>query len=425
VADYDVVVLNWAAFEDKELAEGFPPDLLPSTEAMTRLIFSPNAEVISIGNPSTLVGSLHQESRRLIDPRVRCDYWLPFSIGVEDDVGTQYRVDAEEWAAYFEHVSGWRWIATGEAFTRPYLTGSDYLRPVSNKATDVVSVFQPIATTRYLKLIALRVPIAAISYTRAVPTVFGSEPDPHSGEIVLEASPVFWLPAPDRVSVAEAVDTILRERYGIAQESRIPEWALAYSLPAEAPMAAEIAELEDSRRALEQRISDARGRAVEAARPRLLLYEKGKDALEPIVRETLQTLGSRVEDPEEDGAEDGKLFREEGSAVLEIKGRNGPIKQDDIRQVVPWASDAKLKDGVDYKPLIIGNPNCEKRPEERGDALAPNAATYASNGGVAVLTTAQLFEALRQKQAGLFDERRFWTTVFATSGLAELDEPTA
>lgn len=237
VADHDLVVLNWAAFEDKELAEGFPPERLPSTESMTRLVFSPNAEVVAIGNPSTMIGSMRTEPRRLIDPRRRADYWLPFSIGVEDDVGTQYSVDADEWAAYFEHVSGWRWIATGEGFPQPYMTGSDYLRPVSNTATDVVSVFQPIATTRFLKFIALRVPLAAIRYTRVVPTVFGTEPDRSSGEVVLEASPVFWLPTPDRVSVAEAIDTILRERYGVAEEARVPDWAIPYSLPAEETIA--------------------------------------------------------------------------------------------------------------------------------------------------------------------------------------------
>jgi hypothetical protein len=154
-----------------------------------------------------------------------------------------------------------------------------------------------------------------------------------------------------------------------------------------------------------------------------LLYEKGKDVLEPVVRETLRTLGARVADPEVEGIEDGKLFRDEGAAVLEIKGRTGPIKQDDVRQIVQWASDAKLKDGTDYKALIIGNPHCDKPLKDRGEVLAPNAATYATNRAVAVVTTAQLFEALRQEQSGTFDGARFWRTVFDTSGVADLVTP--
>src|SRR4051794_1598771 len=53
VADYDVVVLNYAAFENEDLAKGFPIDRLPSVESMTRLLFSPNAEIVAIGDPST------------------------------------------------------------------------------------------------------------------------------------------------------------------------------------------------------------------------------------------------------------------------------------------------------------------------------------------------------------------------------------
>jgi hypothetical protein len=414
VADYDVVVLNFAAFEDKELAEGFPQDRLPSVESITRLLFSPNAEVIAIGDPSTLIGSLLEDARmRFYDPRLRADYWLPFAIGVEEDAGTQYQVDAEEWASYFEDLSSWRWIVTGETFPRG--KAGDYLRPVTDRAIDMRVALEPIARTRYEKSIAIRVHLRAFGYTL----------DMRSSEVILEASSVFWLPTPDRVGVEEAIDTVLRERYGIAQEARVPEWASAYSLPDEAPIAAEIAELETERHELEQRISETRGRAVDAARPRLLLYEKGKDVLEPVVRETLRTLGARVDDPEAEGIEDGKLFRDEGLAVLEIKGRNGPIKQDDVRQVVQWASDAQLKDGVRYTPLIVGNPHCDTPLEERGEILAPNAADYARNGNVAVVTTAQLFEALRQQQAGTFNESRFWATVFETSGAAQLDGPIA
>jgi len=256
VADYDVVVLNFAAFEDKELAEGFPTDRLPSVQSMTRLLFSPDAEIIAIGNPSTLIGAPQEQTvrRSFFDPRRRSDYWLPFYLDVQDDSGTSYRLDAEEWAAYFEHLSGWRWIATGDARSREYLMMRDYLEPVTNQASDVSVVFEPIATTRYEKMIALRVRLWAIRYTRFIPSMIGtSEPDVSSREVVVEASPVFWLPAPDRVSPHEVIDTILRERYGIAQEARIPEWAAAYSLPNEAPIASEIAELEQDRRELEER----------------------------------------------------------------------------------------------------------------------------------------------------------------------------
>ena len=109
VADYDVVILNFAAFEDRELAEGFPTDRLPSVESMTRLVFSSNAEIIAVGDPSARIGTGADRPGPIYDPGFRADYWLPFNLGVEEDSGTQYEVEAQEWAEYFTHLS-WAWL---------------------------------------------------------------------------------------------------------------------------------------------------------------------------------------------------------------------------------------------------------------------------------------------------------------------------
>lgn len=424
VADYDAVILNFAAFEDKDLAEGFQVELLPTVRSMTRLVFSPGAEVIAIGNPSTMIGSWpEQPLTRAIDPRARCDYWLPFEVEVEEDSGTQYRVEDEEWAPYFEHLLGWQWIATGECPSR-YYDGNEYLQAVTDKAHQLFSALEPVATTPYNKSIAVRVHLRAIRYGQFLESYSGvAEGDPGSAELVLESRSVVWLPAPDRVGVDEAIDTILQQRYGIAPKARAPEWVQAYSLPAEMSIASEIASLEQERTEIEQRMSEAQGRAAEAALPRGLLYESGEDDLEPIVRSTLRRLGARVEDPVTKGVEDGKLFRNEGQAVLEIKGRDGPIKLVDVRQVVQWADEAKAIDGIEYKRVIVANAYCEKPLEERGEVLAPNAARYARTSGVSVVTTAQLFEALRQQQDGVFDETRLWKAVFEAVGVADLEGP--
>jgi hypothetical protein len=401
------------------MAEGVSEELLPSVESMTRLLFSPDAEIIAIGDPSTRIGA--PPENKFYDGRARCDYWLPFYISTENDVGTQFQVNDEAWAPYGRLISGWRWIATGETPSR-YPDPSHYLLPVTRHGHGVQVAVAPIATTRYEKLIAMRIHLAAVAYTRTVGR-YSDQPDPSSGQVVARSSPVFWLPKPDRVSAEESIDTILRERFGIALVTRVPDWASSYSLPDEAPIAESISTLERERSDLEHRISEVRAAANSAAKPRLLLYEKGREALEPVVREVLRELGSRVEEPEANGIEDGMLFCQYGSAVLEIKGRTGPIKQDDVRQVVQWAGDARLRDGVEYKPLIVGNAHCETPLEERGAPLAPNAERYAINGSVAVVTTAQLFEALRRKQAGSFDEATFWKTVFESNGLARLPQP--
>jgi hypothetical protein len=425
VADYEAVILNFAAFEDEDLAEGFQVELLPTVRSMTRLAFSPGAEVIAIGDPSTMIGSWPEKPlTRAIDPRARCDYWLPFEVEVEEDSGTQYRVEDEEWTSYFENVMGWQWIATGECPSR-YYDSNEYLQGVTNKAHQLFSALEPVAITPYNKSIAVRVHLRAIRYGQFLESYSGvAEGDPRSAELVLESRSIVWLPAPDRVGVEEAIDMILQERYAIAPKARAPEWVQAYSLPAERPIASEIESLEQERTEVQQRIREAQGRAAEAALPRGLLYESGEDELEPIVRNTLRQLGARVEDPVAKGVEDGKLFHNERQAVLEIKGREGPIKLVDVRQVVQWADEAKANDGIEYKRVIIANAYCDKPLEERGEVLAPNAARYAHSSGVSVVTTAQLFEALRQQQDGALDETRLWKAVFEAVGVADLDTPT-
>lgn len=164
---------------------------------------------------------------------------------------------------------------------------------------------------------------------------------------------------------------------------------------------------------------------MQAARPRLLLYEKGKDVLEPIVRGTLRALCARIDDPEEEDSEDGRVFAMGGGPSS--RSRAAPGRSAWTTSAKPFSGHATLtkgKEGQEYMPLIVGNPDCDKRPEERGDVLGPRAETYARNMDVALVTTLQVFEALRQKQAGTFDEGRFWRIVFDTAGAADLEEPT-
>jgi hypothetical protein len=419
VADYDVVVLNFAAFEDRALAEGYPKERLPSRETLARLIFAPKSEIIAIGDPSIRIGAPPSPEGPVpfLDTRKRADYWLPCYLHVEENQGTSYQVVAEEWQPYFDVFKGWSWIATGTVSRNgePY----EYLHPVTTDANDLGFQLEAIAVTRFQKAIAMKVSFSAYRSVPGDPTGYRGR---STREPVMTSSPVIWLPAPTDVSASEAIDLLLRERHGVAEEARRPEWADSYSMPAEAPIAEEITQLEDERREVERKLADARQRATRAAEPNKLLYEKG-EVLEPIVRAALRELSAEVTQPEVEGIEDGVLNRAEGAAVLEIKGREAQIRQSDVRQVVQWAADAQLRDGVVYKPIIVGNPFCGTRPDERGDPLGPNARAYAENGGVVLISTLQLYEALRQTQQGTFDEEAFWQAIFDSTGTVDLPVP--
>jgi hypothetical protein len=106
---------------------------------------------------------------------------------------------------------------------------------------------------------------------------------------------------------------------------------------------------------------------------------------------------------------------------MEGEGTDQPfrIKREGMDPQPPPAGQLMAGEGVGH--IDVGTP---ERSAAARMALAPNAANYARNGGVAVVTTIQLFEALRQNQAGTFNETPFWKTVFETTGVAELDERT-
>lgn len=412
VADYDVVILNFASLDSQALAESVPVDRLPDPASFARLLFSPGGEVVAIGDPRTSIGPpLKEGEHPFQDRRRRADYWLPFNLEVEENHGESFSVGSDEWRSFFDRLTAWRWILSGDSEGMGEAT--QYLAPVHRQANVLAFRFDVIAETRFRKPIATKILLEGLSASQG-----GQYPLIHSG-------PAYWLPASDQVSAHEAVDLLLRERYGIAQEEREPVWVNDYTLPSEIPISNEIEALRSSLSDLESQLADAIDRAADAARPKRLLFEKGKEALEPIVRDALRKMGARVEDPEVAGIEDGRLFRDGRAAVVEIKGRDGVIKQNDVRQVVQWASDAQLQDGISYKPLIVGNPYCATRLEERKEPLTGNAKSYAENGGVALLTTVQLYEALRKKQLGELDEDAFWDAVFDANGLVDLPGPEA
>jgi hypothetical protein len=67
--------------------------------------------------------------------------------------------------------------------------------------------------------------------------------------------------------------------------------------------------------------------------------------------------------------------------------------------------------------VLMANTHLSVPPEQRTDLIAPNALAFAKNVGICVLPTAQLLNALAQKQAGTFDDESFWSKISATAGV--------
>jgi hypothetical protein len=404
IADFDRVVLDFVPFEeDEELARGIDPARLPSTDQFARLLFS-GAEVIAIGNPSTVVGGG--------TPVV---WWLPMQINVVAEAGEIRNVDYP-WEAYFEHTKHYSWyfdhLARGSNVTLRYALNA--LHPnASGLAVDP----DPIARTRFDKGVAVKWALMAVD----LETYVGE--NRYQG--LRQSGPIIWLPGPENISHGDAVDLLLRERYEIALETREPDWLAGFVLPREVPMREEAQRNLDLAQTAYLAYTQATERATTEGRFKKLLYETGEDALEPVVRDALRALHAIVNDPETRGREDGTIIgvpgHPEAHGTLEVKGRRGSLKLSDVRELDQWVRDQLPE--RESKGILIACLRSDDQPHERHDLFPPNCVDLAEKANIALVTSTQLFEALRRHQLGELDLPDFFASVFAAAGLAELPEP--
>jgi hypothetical protein len=420
VADFDVVILNFASFQDESIRTNVPLKRLPSTEQFARLIFSEGSRVFAIGDPTVEFGE--QQSvfggGRSAWSFQRGTWWLPIELPVKVDAGEVIQDVSPSWQFWFDHIRRFHW----HFWNRPE-SAEPYRHQAALNAAPwaegFVATWEPLAATRYGDPVAVQLDISAYLTTKRQ-TQFTN------AEYRTERAPgeVYWLPTPTEVSQHEAIDLLLRE-IGITVESQPPAWLNDFLLPEYrrklAAVSLERAQLETAR----EQLATAEAAAAEQSRFERLLFEQGKDALEPVVREALTRLGATVSEPAVPGIEDGRVIDPHGrAAMLEIKGRRGQLKLEDVRQLDGWTRTAIAEEGWNGKGLLFANLKLEEPPDQRLDLVAPNALAFAQRVGIAIVTTAQVHEALRELETGTFDSEAFWDTLFSTNGSVALTQST-
>ena len=109
--------------------------------------------------------------------------------------------------------------------------------------------------------------------------------------------------------------------------------------------------------------------------------------------------------------------------MLEIKGRTGPLKLEDVRQIDQWVRDAMFQEDWSGKGILIANLDLSNSPQQRGPIFPPNCVTKARIADICLLPTTQLFEALCAYQRNELDLQNFWDTIHGTKGVCPLPEP--
>jgi hypothetical protein len=408
VADYDAVILNLVPLLDPGFRKSIDLKTLPSFRSFARLLFSAGSEIIAIGMPGLDIGG---------NPYRRITWWLPIKPTSVWDGGEEIRNVNPAFEFYFRHVR--KWFFHFRPMFEKAGTQEEYLEAVHPGLDRLETEGWPIAETRFQGSIAM-----SLFFTAYPSTSFRGEravelfPEPRrSGRVI-------WLPPTTEISHYEAVNLILQEQYGLALEHTPPEWVSGYKLPEQLPIEEEVERLEEDIRRLDKELEERRNLLAEAKRFQGLLYEQGRDALEPIVRQALRELGAEVYDPEDPGGDDGRMTDPLGHKyTLEIKGRTGALKIDDVRQLRQWVDDAESLDDRLSKGLLVANLWCNDPLNQRERLVPRHQARTAKRWGQCVLTTAQLFRALCDHQRGELDSARFWNSLHETNGVSTLAEP--
>ncbi len=412
VADYDVTILNLEPLCDEELASTLTATMLPSIEEFARLLFSAESEIIVIGYPKIRLGSKSSV--------VVTDLWfLDFPVFLYGP-GKVIREVESEFTYYFQYVSEWSYFARLPTQISQFRNRPDYLHLLDSSVkpqTDKIGMsMTPIAQTRFHEPIAFEVRFQIVreilrdNRLHIVP--------------VKESGRVIWLPRATKTSNYNAVNLILKERYGVQFEQALPDWIAAYKLPEQIPIEEEISRHEQEIQRLKNELTKAQQHLENASQFRKLLYEQGVEGLEPVVRDALQELGAIVcVPPPKENREDGRIRTPVGQiGMLEIKGRTKSLNLDDVRQLNQWVGDALIQENLESKGILIANMYCGKSPDLRDNPFPPNCVDRAERANLCLMTTTQLFHALCSYQRNELDVEEFWNTVFNTNGKCSLPE---
>lgn len=416
VADYDVVILNFVEFEDEGARTNVDPKRVPSAASFARLLFSSGSTVVAIGSPFVKFGSEQPmpfgSGTRLFE--LPATWWLPVELPVVEAGGEAIDVLSDSWRFWFRHLDRFDWHFTDA----PKLARDrkwESVRAVMPRAEGAVATWSSLASTRYGDPIGVSLTITAFRTTN--PERRYGEPE---YETHVTPGGVFWLPAANLLEQESALTELLQAVGGIDAEVPAPDWIKRFALPRQADAEEEVItrrnELEQARAALDA----AEKNAEQEGAFRRLLYEQGKEVLEPIVRQALGELGAAVTNPAVDGIEDGRLTDPSGrAAMIEVKGRRGQLGLEDVRQLDGWMRTAIADEGWSGKGIVVANLKLEEPADERVDLIAPNALAFAEKVDIAILTTGQVFEAISELQREVFDSDAFWDAVFRAAGLVE------
>jgi hypothetical protein len=395
LVDYDDVIMDFVPFTEPGRVRAAAHQVVNSIQCLRHFLRNESRTVI-IGPPNS---DLRRYDEELGLDRIG----IPVDLLMRAERGQIFENVSEGFESYFRMCDGWmchlqdmRRVAFEEEAANLLSPGAKGLR----------FDFGALATTKAGEALAFILRV----------TAKGRDTEARSGRL-------WWLP-PTAGPPEDAVLWVLNNTLGIKQERPEPSWASEYRIPGEDGIEIELVALRDQMTKLRETYAQAQERRRVLTQFRRLLYEN-EDPLEVIVRDTFRELGAKVEDPEVRGKDDGRVIDPYGRKfLLEVKGRGGTLKRQDVRELDDWVQEAAEKDHWKGKGLLVANLLIGADLPGRKDLVPPNCRELLERNGSCLLLSTQLFRAFVDHREGSLDLRAFWDALWNTSGIATQPEPT-
>ena len=177
---------------------------------------------------------------------------------------------------------------------------------------------------------------------------------------------VVFLPSEYSVENGALLESCIADLLGQKEAREKPTWVREIFVPQQEQKLEQINRMDDMIEKLRKRKEKLHTSNEQLEWWKWLLWETGKEYLEPVVREALRLIGCEVE-PQPDKDSDGKIESDFGTALLEVVGGEGTIRREKLGQLVSNMGNFYAARAIPPKGILVGNPFCKERPEERPD----------------------------------------------------------
>ncbi len=390
LADYDNVLIDFSVIEKYP----FPEVENITDKNIWNLIFNKNSELIFIGTPELI--QTHGKKNSPYGSFYSPLGLLPFEPEWTKEKGNKINVVDDKYLFYFNFVKEW-------SFHFDYI----YNKPNENKIEKIKQALKfPINA-----IAVSYTPIATNGYNRPIGCKFNFKAKRTNSDFVIESCPIIWLPPVLYDNKDKAILIILQEMFKQKQNIEKPNWLSSYTLISMEKIQIEISQIDIDIIKMMEKKKNKMSKYEQRERFTRLLYEQGIN-LEEIVIDALKELDCEILETTNGNNEDIQFKDLNGCRwVVEVKGKKGCLKRDDIRQLDDWVKNLILnKDWKGYA-IIIGNYYYEINPKDRDSPLTDTENASIKRFGFTLLTTFELFKAIRDKEKGNYNAKEYWKII--------------